>query len=205
MLEVKQISFRYQKHPWLFRNLSLSIKRGEIVGIFGKSGSGKTTLAKIIAGYMKPTEGSILINGNQVQTKNIYPIQLIWQHAEQTIHPNWRMKQVLQETPFLTNNIIDQIGIESSLLERYPHELSGGELQRFSIARALGTKAPFLIADEITSMFDAITQAQIWGYLTIFSKQAKIGMIVISHNKDLLRTICDRIIHFSQLTNDRTT
>ncbi|HLT55654.1 MAG TPA: ATP-binding cassette domain-containing protein, partial [Bacillota bacterium] len=88
----------------------------------------------------------------------------------------------------------------SSWLSKYPHELSGGELQRFNIARALGTDAPFYIADEITSMFDAISQAQIWHSLLQEVEQQQKGMLVISHNQKLLEKICHRIVHFSDLT-----
>lgn len=200
MLHVDNVSFRYPNRPWLFRNLSLTIDKGEIVGMYGKSGIGKSTLAKIIAGYIKPLQGEIRICNNKLTGEKIYPVQLIWQHAELVINPSWQMKKILAESPYLNEEMLSRLGIQSSWLSKYPHELSGGELQRFNIARALGTDAPFYIADEITSMFDAISQAQIWHSLLQEVEQQQKGMLVISHNQKLLEKICHRIVHFSDLT-----
>lgn len=200
MLHVDNVSFRYPNRPWLFRNLSLTIDKGEIVGMYGKSGIGKSTLAKIIAGYIKPLQGEIRICNNKLTGEKIYPVQLIWQHAELVINPSWQMKKILAESPYLSEEMLSCLGIQSSWLSKYPHELSGGELQRFNIARALGTDAPFYIADEITSMFDAISQAQIWHSLLQEVEQQQKGMLVISHNQKLLEKICHRIVHFSNLT-----
>jgi peptide/nickel transport system ATP-binding protein len=200
MLHVDNVSFRYPNRPWLFRNLSLTIDKGEIVGMYGKSGIGKSTLAKIIAGYIKPLQGEIRICNNKLTGEKIYPVQLIWQHAELVINPSWQMKKILAESPYLSEEMLSRLGIQSSWLSKYPHELSGGELQRFNIARALGTDAPFYIADEITSMFDAISQAQIWHSLLQEVEQQQKGMLVISHNQKLLEKICHRIVHFSNLT-----
>lgn len=200
MLHVDNVSFRYPNRPWLFRNLSLTINKGEIVGMYGKSGIGKSTLAKIIAGYIKPLQGEIRICNNKLTGEKIYPVQLIWQHAELVINPSWQMKKILAESPYLSEEMLSRLGIQSSWLSKYPHELSGGELQRFNIARALGTDAPFYIADEITSMFDAISQAQIWHSLLQEVEQQQKGMLVISHNQTLLEKICHRIVHFSDLT-----
>jgi peptide/nickel transport system ATP-binding protein len=199
MLHVDNVSFRYPNRPWLFRNLSLTIDKGEIVGMYGKSGIGKSTLAKIIAGYIKPLQGEIRICNNKLTGEKIYPVQLIWQHAELVINPSWQMKKILAESPYLSEEMLSRLGIQSSWLSKYPHELSGGELQRFNIARALGTDAPFYIADEITSMFDAISQAQIWHSLLQEVEQQQKGMLVISHNQKLLEKICHRIVHFSDL------
>lgn len=199
MLHVDNVSFRYPNRPWLFRNLSLTINKGEIVGMYGKSGIGKSTLAKIIAGYIKPLQGEIRICNNKLTGEKIYPVQLIWQHAELVINPSWQMKKILAESPYLNEEMLSRLGIQSSWLSKYPHELSGGELQRFNIARALGTDAPFYIADEITSMFDAISQAQIWHSLLQEVEQQQKGMLVISHNQKLLEKICHRIVHFSDL------
>lgn len=200
MLHVDNVSFRYPNRPWLFRNLSLTIDKGEFVGMYGKSGIGKSTLAKIIAGYIKPLQGEIRICNNKLTGEKIYPVQLIWQHAELVINPSWQMKKILAESPYLSEEMLSRLGIQSSWLSKYPHELSGGELQRFNIARALGTDAPFYIADEITSMFDAISQAQIWHSLLQEVEQQQKGMLVISHNQKLLEKICHRIVHFSDLT-----
>src|SRR5690606_36503927 len=161
----------------------------EIVGMYGKSGIGKSTLAKIIAGYIKPLQGEVRICNNKLTGEKIYPVQLIWQHAEVVINPSWQMKKILAESPYLSEEMLSSLGIQSLWLRYYPHELSGGELQHFDIARALGTDAQFYIADEITSMFDAISQAQIWHSLLQEVEQQQKGMLVISHNQKLLQKI----------------
>lgn len=199
MLEVEGVSYRHTRQPWLFQNLSLSIAAGEIVGLYGKSGSGKTTLAQVIANYLKPVEGIVKVNNQKVTTTGPYPIQLVWQHPEKAINPRWKMKKVIAEAGTVDPIILDALGIASSWLNRYPSELSGGELQRFCVARALGPNTEYLIADEMTTMLDAITQAQIWHTILHLAKKRSIGVLVISHDKLLLERICDRVIDFNQL------
>lgn len=199
MLEANSLSFRYNHQPTLFHNLSFTIEKGEIVGLIGYSGSGKTTLAKILAGYMKPTEGSLYLNGEKHCPKGVNPVQLVWQHPEKAINPQWHMKKVLSEAGPIDEEILLALGIKESWFKRYPSELSGGELQRFCLARALGTEAEFLIADEMTTMLDAITQAQIWHSMMGLVSERNIGVLAISHDYHLLKTISTRIIDFNQL------
>lgn len=199
MLEVEGVSYRHTRQPWLFQNVSLSISAGEIVGLYGKSGSGKTTLAQVIANYLKPEEGIVKVNKQKLKSTGAYPIQLVWQHPEKAINPKWKMKKVLAESETVDPKILDALGIAPSWMTRYPSELSGGELQRFCVARALGSNTKYLIADEMTTMLDAITQAQIWHTILQLAKKRSIGVLVISHDKLLLKRICDRVIDFNQL------
>lgn len=198
MLKVNGISYRYQKGPWILRNLHLSIDHGEIVGLCGYNGAGKTTLARIIAGYIKPCEGNVLVDGQPVSSfTGTKPVQLVWQHPEKSINPKWKMKKVLEETPELDEEILSLLGIKDDWLNRWPSELSGGELQRFCLARTLGKHTKYLIADEMTTMLDAITQAQIWHSLLKLAKQRNIGILAISHNQHLLQKISDRTVTIS--------
>ncbi|REB06102.1 ATP-binding cassette domain-containing protein [Sporosarcina sp. BI001-red] len=199
MLEVEGVSYRHTRQPWLFRNLSLSIAPGEIVGLYGKSGSGKTTLAQVIANYLKPEEGIVKVNEKKVKSTGPNPVQLVWQHPEKAINPRWKMKNVLAEAGNVDPRIFDALGIAPSWMTRYPSELSGGELQRFCVARALAPNTEYLIADEMTTMLDAITQAQIWYTILQLAKKRAIGVLVISHDEQLLERICDRVIDFNQL------
>lgn len=202
MLEVKNVSFRYDRSRWLFRHLNFSIEPGEIVGMYGKSGSGKTTLAKIMTGYLHANEGNILIDG-QKYFKGIHPVQLIWQHPEKAINPKWRLGHVLEEVKELDEEIFEILGIKKEWLNRHPHELSGGELQRFCIARVFGPNTRYIVADEITSMFDAITQAQIWHAIMEIVKQRNIGILAISHNLYLLEKISDRIVNLNSISHNQ--
>ena len=97
-LEAKNISFRYdKKSPWVLKDVSLSIQEGERVGIVAPSGFGKTTLARILAGYEKPSEGQVLIDGKELPSKVFCPVQLIYQHPELSVNPRWRMEKTLNE------------------------------------------------------------------------------------------------------------
>lgn len=201
MLEVKNLSFRYeQNHPFIFENVDFTLREGEITGLYGPSGTGKSTFAKTISGYLTPEKGDVLINGKQNTWRKSNPIQLIWQHPEKSIHPKWTMNQVLKEANITDNKLIEQFGIRKDWLTRRPWELSSGELQRFCLVRALKESTQFIIADEITTMLDAINQAEIWTVLTDLIKERKIGMLVISHNHELLKRLSNRIIAFDKLS-----
>lgn len=200
MLQVENISFRYgRKKEWVLRNLSFSLHRKERVGIIAPSGYGKSTLAKIIAGLYPPTSGEVFIS-DQKSTKNDFnPIQLIHQHPEQAVNPRWSIHRILNETGQQLPEVISTLGIEEEWLNRFPRELSGGQLQRCCIARSLAPETEFLIADEISTMLDTVTQAQLWDHILSEVERRDIGLIVISHNNQLLQQICTRQIDLREI------
>ena len=150
-LEAKNVSFRYdRRQPWVLENTNLSIESGERLALFAPSGYGKTTLAMLLAGYLEPTRGEVLLDGKNLPKKGVCPVQLIYQHPEKAINPRWRLKKVLEESGEMREEVLDAFGIERAWLDRFPRELSGGELQRFCVARALMSGADFLICDEIS-------------------------------------------------------
>ncbi|ASN06946.1 ABC transporter ATP-binding protein [Virgibacillus necropolis] len=202
MLEVNGISYRYQNESWLFKQLNITIEPGEVVGLFGPSGSGKSTMAKIIAGYIKPQEGFVKADGEHYFHNKVNPVQLVWQHPEKAINPRWRMKETIIEGEQLDEGLLHTLGIRNEWLTRFPSELSGGELQRFCLARALGPSTRYLIADEMTTMLDALTQAQIWHAVLRLTKERNVGMLAISHDRHLLSRISGRIIDFSDLVHN---
>lgn len=194
-LEARNISFRYNdRSPWILKDVSLNVQTGERVGLLGPSGRGKSTLIKLMAGYLKPIEGEILLDGKPLPVKGTSPVQLIYQHPEKAINPRWKMKKVLQESGMYKEEIMNRLGIEKDWLERYPRELSGGELQRFCVARSLFVGTQMLLADEISTMLDVITQAQIWNFLIEETEARNIGMVVVSHNRELLKKVCTGIV-----------
>lgn len=194
-LEARNISFRYNdRSPWILKDVSLNVQTGERVGLLGPSGRGKSTLIKLMAGYLKPIEGEILLDGKPLPVKGTSPVQLIYQHPEKAINPRWKMKKVLQESGMYKEEIMNRLGIEKDWLERYPRELSGGELQRFCVARSLFVGTQMLLADEISTMLDVITQAQIWNFLIEETETRNIGMVVVSHNRELLKKVCTGIV-----------
>ncbi|MDR7871530.1 MAG: ATP-binding cassette domain-containing protein [Tissierellaceae bacterium] len=194
LLEGKNLSFKYQKSDYIFKDVDIALSSNEIVGLMARSGYGKSTLAKVLAGYERPLVGHVLLDGQEIPNKGYYPVQLIYQHPEKVINPRLKMKDVLEERGPIDYEILDDLGIEKDWLTRYPSELSGGELQRFSVARILNNKTKFIIADEISTMLDSITQAQIWHVILDFIKKREIGVLAISHNKYLLDKICTKII-----------
>lgn len=164
------------------------------LGLFAPSGHGKTTLGLLLAGHLLPAQGEILLGGKPLPRKGSCPVQLIGQHPEKAVNPRWRMAKVLEEAGQLRTEVLEELGIEKSWLSRFPAELSGGELQRFCIARALCAETRFLIADEISTMLDAITQAQVWQYILKEAQKREIGLLAISHSRPLLERVTAKIL-----------
>lgn len=194
-LEAKNIYFRYdRKQPWILEDCSVRVDKGECLAIFAPSGYGKTTLAMLLSGYIKPVKGEILLDGKALPEKGVCPVQLIHQHPEKAINPRWRLKRVLEESGKIDADVLHAFGIEHEWLDRFPRELSGGELQRFCVARALMSGADYLICDEISTMLDVITQAQIWNVVLEEAKKRNMGLIVVTHNMHLAKKIATRIV-----------
>ncbi|EEG77616.1 ABC transporter ATP-binding protein [Dethiobacter alkaliphilus] len=204
LLEAKNIGFRYGEGPWVLRGVSLSLKPGEVVGLSGHSGCGKTTLARVLAGYEPPLEGSVTLDGKPLPKKGYNPVQLVFQHPEKAVNDRWRMEYTLRENRWYQQKVLTPLGIEPDWLTRWPKELSGGELQRFCVARALGPQTRFLIADEMTTMLDAITQAQIWHVVLDAVKEQNLGVLVVSHEQTLLERLCSRVIDLEAFRDHST-
>lgn len=202
ILEAKHISFRYGTDSrQILDDFSLKLTQEERVGLIAPSGFGKTTFCKIVAGYEKPDKGEVLLDGRPLSAyKGYCPVQMIWQHPEQVVNPRLRMKEVLAEGDHLEQRIVEGLGIEPDWLNRYPAELSGGELQRFCIARALGERTQFILADEISTMLDLITQSQIWQFLLEETRRREIGLLVVSHSRPLINRICTRKVEMEPWT-----
>ena len=203
-LRAENISFRYNnKSPWILKNVDLTIETGERVALTGPSGYGKSTLSKILAGYIKPTEGQVLLDGKPLPERGYSPVQMIYQHPEQAVNPRWKMERTLKECWEPDEELLKEMGIESEWLKRWSSELSGGELQRFCIARVLGPQTRFLVCDEITTMLDVITQAQIWELLLERASERDLGMAVVTHNMALAEKVCSRIVSLPDINGLR--
>ncbi len=195
MLKGENLGYRYGPNQrWILKHQSISLIPGQRLGLYGPSGYGKTTLAKLLAGYLKPTEGHITLDSQPLPSSGYHPVQLVFQNPELAVNPRWRIHQILSEADRFDLEQLQLLNIDYSWLNRWPHELSGGELQRIAVARALGSQTRYLICDEMTAMLDANTQALIWQAVLDVARQCQLGLLVISHDRPLLDRVCDQIL-----------
>lgn len=200
ILEAKNITYKYRRDSkYIYRDFSFKVESGNRIGIIAPSGFGKTTLCKLLSGYEKPLSGEVLLDGKNIMSYRGYcPVQMIWQQPETAVNPRIKMRSIIAEGDNLREGLLEDLGIKAEWLARYPQELSGGELQRFCIARALGERTKFLLADEITTMLDMITQSGIWHFLIDETRRRNIGMVIVSHNRALLEHVCTEIYNLCQ-------
>ncbi|GHV10353.1 peptide ABC transporter [Spirochaetia bacterium] len=215
LFEAKNISFGYDRNKLILDHVSLGLEAGERVGLIGPSGCGKSTLAQILSGYIAPCTagknkgytGEVLFDGQPLSVngyregycKGYCPVQLVYQHPEKAVNPRWKMGRTLREAWEPNGEFLKDMGIEHEWLDRYPQELSGGEIQRFCIARALGPQTKIILADEMSTMLDVITQAQIWEVMLRAVEKRGLGLLVVTHNPHLAEKVCTRIIKFDEL------
>ena len=199
MLEAKDLSYRYGEDSPVLCNVSLRVADGERLALLGPSGRGKSTLALLLAGYLPPQKGTITLDGARLPKDCYNPVQLIYQHPEKAMDPRWKVGDTLREAWDVPEELLTAIGAEPNWLTRWPHELSGGQLQRLSILRALSPKTRMLIADEITASLDPITQAQIWSVILREIEKNRTMLIAITHNEALAQRICTRMVHIEDL------
>ena len=203
MLEAREITFGYGKAAPLYEGFSLQVQPGERVALQAPSGVGKTTLCRLLAGYEKPQAGQVLVDGNPLPKRGVCPVQMIGQHPELMVDPRMRMRDTLAEAGVRVGvdeheELLDKLGIRREWMARFPHELSGGELQRFCIARALAVKPRYLIADEVSTMLDAVTQAQLWRVLLEEAQARNMGMVLVSHSPTLTARVATRMIEIGE-------
>lgn len=192
--------------------VNLCISKGEALGIVGESGCGKTTLARLILRFIEPTKGEIYVDGrnilkmNHPEFKRIRPkYQIIWQHPQESLNPRMKIKDsILEPLRYYkrcnyTNEeksvlkYCELVGLKPEVLNRFPHELSGGENQKAVIARILIMEPELIIADEPTSALDVSVQAQILNLLKRIQKESNITCLFISHNLEVVRYMCQRV------------
>jgi peptide/nickel transport system ATP-binding protein len=199
-LKAENISFKYPSaKEYLLKDINLELDNTKIMGLIGDSGSGKSTLCKILSRYVQKYEGNVLFDGKELPKKGFKPVQLIYQHPEKVMNPKWKMDKVLSESWDVDDETLSEFGIQKTWLTRFPQELSGGELQRFSVVRSLNPETKFLIADEMTTMLDAITQVQILDSVLKIVKKRQMGFLLVSHDMDLVDTICDDKIYLKDI------
>ncbi|MFD2114881.1 ABC transporter ATP-binding protein [Paenibacillus yanchengensis] len=199
LVQVEHLSYQYEKKQSVLKDVQLTIYQGEIIGLSGVSGSGKSTLARLLAGHIKVQTGNITLHSDMEKGRKSHPVQLILQHPEKAFNPQLRLCDSLAESWEPDAATLTKLGIEPEWLERWPHELSGGQLQRINIARALHPQTKLLIADEMTAMLDVITQAQLWRQVLTIAEERQMTIVVISHDEALLQLVCTRVVTIAQL------
>lgn len=185
LLEVKNLSFGYTKERLLFKDFSITLKKGEIKGIVGESGAGKSTLFDLILGELKPLSGEI----------KTCKISEVFQDPYSSFHPSYSLLNQIKDVASLENiqKYLKAINLDRNLLEKLPHELSGGQLQRASILRAILMKPDLLLLDEPTSALDNVTQLEVMKML--LKNLDSMAMLLITHDIDLAQWCCDEIIN----------
>ncbi|WP_432517956.1 ABC transporter ATP-binding protein [Saccharolobus islandicus] len=185
-------------------NVSVEIRRGEVLGVVGESGSGKTTLGKVLATLEKPTSGNLFFMGMEVNGHNVNHVRkhihMVFQNPMSSINPRMKVKDIVKEAmkekrEERIKKVLEEVGLDYNYVkDKYPRELSGGQTQRVAIARALAKEPDFLILDEPTSALDASVQAQILNLLVDLQKERKLTYLFITHNIAVARYISDRVI-----------
>jgi peptide/nickel transport system ATP-binding protein len=191
MLQADRITYSFGPKPVLDR-VSIHVAPGEIVGLSGPSGAGKSTLARILAGHLSPHQGEVTADGAPLPAAGFSPVQMLFQSPEMAVNPRWRIRDILNEAFSPDAELLDRFDIDGSWLDRYPHEISGGELQRVTIVRCLDPRTRYIVADEISAMLDPITQATMWRTLLAVARERRLGLLMISHDQPLITRIADR-------------
>lgn len=196
------------------KSTTFQLRKGELLGVIGESGSGKSTLLKLLTGIEVPTAGRVTLLGRditQLQGSNaqyIYQnIQMVFQHPGASFNPRQKMRTSIIENmkrlrPTMTktacnqeiDSLLKRVKILPELVDRYPHQLSGGQCQRIAIARALSVKPQILLCDEVTSALDVLVQAQVIELLQELNKELGIAIVFVSHDLSLTCKFCKQVM-----------
>jgi len=226
LLEINNLTKVYSTHEGLFAggkvrevtavdHVSLSIERGETLGLVGESGCGKTTLGRMILRLIEPTSGKVIFDGHDVLAASgremrrlRRDMQIVFQDPVASLNPRMRVIDIVTE-PLAIHRVHGEdggrslessaaelmraVGMDESALRRYPHEFSGGQRQRIGIARALALKPKFIVADEPVSALDVSVGAQIINLLARLQREFGLTYLFISHSMPIVRYLSTRI------------
>lgn len=205
----------------VLNNVSFYLKKGECLGIIGESGSGKSTLGKVILGLQRPENGEVIIDNinlykykNKMNKKLRYDISVVFQDYVSSVNPRFTVMRTLDEAinvhtintgehldkinrRNMAIELLNNVGLDESFLNRYPHELSGGQLQRICIARAVAVHPKIILLDEAVSSLDVSTQTQLMDYLIKLRNIYGFSYIFITHDLSAITYLCDRVLFFN--------
>ena len=215
MLDIVNVSKQFRKKRTTLKavnGVSLQVHDHETLALIGESGSGKSTLAEMIIGLQTPSEGDILWNGESIsgdrpsrtRRSALSQIQIIFQNPDRSLNPYFKIRDIIAE-PLLLNKVprnealqrtadlLEQVRLPASLMDRRPPECSGGQQQRVAIARALSMSPALLIADEITSALDPSTEEEILELLSSLKNERRMSVLYITHRLDTISGFADRV------------
>lgn len=215
--------------PWIVRKImgreknvltavnavSFAIPKGQTYALVGESGSGKSTIAQMVAGLLRPSSGTITINGHDFCDPHLSVqdrlamrrwVQMVFQSPYASLNPRWKIRDILREPVVAFGlledrsaqdkrvvELLEQVGLSPKDGEKYPHEFSGGQRQRISIARAIASQPELIICDEPTSALDVSVQAQVLNLLKDLQRQFSLTYLFISHDLAVISTMANRI------------
>ena len=203
---VKKGAFAHKSTLKAVSDVSLTLHKGEILGLVGESGSGKSTLGRIAAGLLQADSGRVLLHGSPVTRPGEFPIQMIFQDSSSALNPRrsigWSIREPLdveagvkplEERRRKVEKMLDLVGLTPEHAERFPHEFSGGQRQRIAVARALIKRPEVVICDEPVSSLDASVQAQVLNLLMDLQDRFRLAYLFISHDLGVVGHISDRV------------
>lgn len=223
LLDVKNLTVHFEQKSGFFKpkltnqavnQVSFQVRRGQTLGVVGESGCGKSTLARAIVRLLPATAGQVLWLGEdilKISEKEFLPkrqqIQMIFQDPLSSLNPRMTIGEIIEE-PLKSfkkqnsqverrqevENMLVMVGLHKNMINRYPHEFSGGQCQRVGIARAMITKPTIVICDEPVSALDVSIQAQILNLLQDLQKKLNLSLVFISHDLSVVQHICHQIL-----------
>lgn len=220
LLEIEKVTRKYYRGGWFSRreevkaltDISLTVKEGGSVGVIGRSGAGKSTLGRLILGLERPNEGAIRYRGKdlcqfsrQDWRQFRREVQVVFQNSLGSVNPRWQVRDIIAEpirnsSQWSKNEVfprvlslMDMVGLDPLDVDKYPHQFSGGQLQRICIARALSVHPRLIVLDEAVSSLDMLIQAQILKLLRNLQQETGVSYLFISHDIRIVAGFCDEV------------
>ncbi|MGF1773801.1 dipeptide/oligopeptide/nickel ABC transporter ATP-binding protein [Vibrio wakamikoensis] len=200
-------SWLFSSYQQVLNGVSITVNEGECVGIVGESGSGKSTLGKVLLGLEIADSGEVVLGQAIEGLPTHKAISVVFQDYNTSVNPRLTVREIINE-PLITESIskaqreamlvelLEEVGLKPEMLDRYPHQLSGGQLQRVCIARAIAPNPKFILLDEAVSSLDVSVQVQILDLLQKLKKQRNISYLFITHDIAVASFLCDRLMFF---------